>query len=183
MALSATIIVAVVIVKDDKILLIQEAKESCKGQWYLPAGKMEKGETIISAAKREMKEEAGYEIDVAGVFHIEHISYGGPSWIRFSIAANIIGGELKTVPDQESLRADWFPLSDLQNNRIQLRTNDFVPLIFNVFLKNKYLIPVNFFLDKADAFAQQNNYYLPPVESTNKNNEDTKNDEKFLDNV
>jgi 8-oxo-dGTP pyrophosphatase MutT (NUDIX family) len=25
---------------------------------------MEKGETIISAAKREMKEEAGYEIDV-----------------------------------------------------------------------------------------------------------------------
>jgi len=36
MAQKATFIVAVVVVKDNKILLVQEAKESCKGLWYLP---------------------------------------------------------------------------------------------------------------------------------------------------
>lgn len=104
-----------------------------------------------------------------------------PSWIRFSIAANITGGELKTVPDKESLRADWFSLADLQNNRIPLRTNDFVPLVFKIFLQKKYLIPVNFFMDKVDDFAEQNNYFLPPSESAEEDNE--KNDEKFLDSV
>eukprot|EP00029_Vermamoeba_vermiformis_P013812 TRINITY_DN8740_c0_g1_i1.p1 TRINITY_DN8740_c0_g1~~TRINITY_DN8740_c0_g1_i1.p1 ORF type:complete len:182 (+),score=38.19 TRINITY_DN8740_c0_g1_i1:63-608(+) len=180
MAQKATFIVAVVVVQDDKILLIQEAKESCKGLWYLPAGKMESGETIISAAKREMKEEAGYEIDVAGVFHIEHISYGGPSWIRFGVAANIVGGELKTIPDKESLRAEWFQLEDIREGKIPLRTNDFVPLVFNVFLKNKYIIPINFFLDKTEAFAQQNNYFKTDGGS---NTNGAKSDEKLLDNV
>lgn len=42
MAQKATFIVAVVVVRDNKILLIQEAKESCKGLWYLP------GKYIIS---------------------------------------------------------------------------------------------------------------------------------------
>lgn len=34
---------------DDKgrILLIQEAKSSCRGQWYLPAGRVEPGENLI----------------------------------------------------------------------------------------------------------------------------------------
>jgi 8-oxo-dGDP phosphatase len=29
-----------------EVLLMQEAKESRRGQWYLPAGKVEPGETI-----------------------------------------------------------------------------------------------------------------------------------------
>ena len=40
-------IVAAVIVRDDKVLMVQEAKPSCRGKWYLPAGRMEKGESIV----------------------------------------------------------------------------------------------------------------------------------------
>jgi len=29
------------------VLMIQEAKPSCRGQWYLPAGRMEKNESIV----------------------------------------------------------------------------------------------------------------------------------------
>lgn len=32
---------------DGKVLMIQEAKRSCRGQWYLPAGRMEKNESIV----------------------------------------------------------------------------------------------------------------------------------------
>ena len=32
---------------DGKVLMIQEAKLSCRGQWYLPAGRMEKNESIV----------------------------------------------------------------------------------------------------------------------------------------
>ena len=40
-------IVAAVVIQDGKVLLIQEAKESCRGEWYLPAGRMELNETIV----------------------------------------------------------------------------------------------------------------------------------------
>lgn len=32
---------------NDDVLLIQEAKPSCRGTWYLPAGRLEPGETLI----------------------------------------------------------------------------------------------------------------------------------------
>ncbi len=38
---SITYIVAAVLVNEDgEVLMIQEAKPSCNGQWYLPAGRM-----------------------------------------------------------------------------------------------------------------------------------------------
>ena len=44
---NVTYIVAGVVVVGDKVLLIQEAKPSCRGDWYLPAGRMEANETIV----------------------------------------------------------------------------------------------------------------------------------------
>ena len=46
---------------------MQEAKSSCAGQWYLPAGKMEPGEDIVEAAVREVKEETGLDFQVSSL--------------------------------------------------------------------------------------------------------------------
>lgn len=44
---TVTYIVLVVLVNDDdEVLMMQEAKSSCAGQWYLPAGRVEPGEDI-----------------------------------------------------------------------------------------------------------------------------------------
>lgn len=37
---------AVLFNEDGEVLMMQEAKSSCAGQWYLPAGRMEPGEDI-----------------------------------------------------------------------------------------------------------------------------------------
>ena len=39
-------VVGMVLMHEGKVLLIQEAKASCRGSWYLPAGRVEPNETL-----------------------------------------------------------------------------------------------------------------------------------------
>jgi hypothetical protein len=48
------IVAAVLINESGDVLMMQEAKRSCAGQWYLPAGHIEAGETIQQAVEREV---------------------------------------------------------------------------------------------------------------------------------
>ena len=40
-------IVAGVVIEDGKVLMVQEAKPSCRGQWCLPAGTVDKKESLV----------------------------------------------------------------------------------------------------------------------------------------
>ncbi|XP_069955727.1 8-oxo-dGDP phosphatase NUDT18 isoform X4 [Cherax quadricarinatus] len=118
-------IVAAVLVNDEgHVLMMQEAKSSCAGKWYLPAGRMEAGETIVEAAKREVLEETGLETDITTLIMVESAS---GSWFRFVVTGNVLGGTLKTpaCADKESLQAKW--VEDL--GELSLRGNDIYPLI------------------------------------------------------
>ena len=57
--------------RDDRFLMVYNPKR--KG-WEMPGGHVEAGESIISAAKREFAEEAGYDIDVIGVKELDGCS-------------------------------------------------------------------------------------------------------------
>ena len=41
------VVMAVIINEKNEILMMQEAKSSCAGQWYLPAGRVEPNESIM----------------------------------------------------------------------------------------------------------------------------------------
>ena len=61
MGFNVCYIVCGVVIVDGKVLMIQEAKPSCRGQWYLPAGRMEKNESIVvcvCARKEAARKEA-----------------------------------------------------------------------------------------------------------------------------
>lgn len=72
----------------DEVLLVQEAKKECRGSWYLPAGRMEPGETIVEALQREVKEEAGLQCEPLTLLSVEE---RGPSWIRFAFLTRPTG--------------------------------------------------------------------------------------------
>lgn len=122
---TVTYIVACVIINENnEVLMIQEAKKSCAGKWYLPAGRMEMGETIIEAATREVLEETGLNITISTLLGLE---CAGGSWYRFLLTGRVLGGELKTPQhaDQESLQAKW--ISNL--SELSLRASDILPLV------------------------------------------------------
>lgn len=122
---NVTYVVACVILNEsNEVLMMQEAKESCAGKWYLPAGRMEKGETIVQATIREVLEETGLECEPKTLLVVETAA---GTWYRFVLTGEVVGGELKTPAkaDKESLQAKW--ISKLQE--ISLRGNDILHLI------------------------------------------------------
>ena len=56
------IIVGGIIEKDNKILMVKEAKQKCYGKWNVPAGHLEDGETIFEGTFREIFEETGCKV-------------------------------------------------------------------------------------------------------------------------
>ena len=59
--------IGIVLLKPGAVLLVRRAKPPSLGQWALPGGAQELGETAEDAARRELREEAGLE---AGPLHL-----------------------------------------------------------------------------------------------------------------
>jgi 8-oxo-dGTP pyrophosphatase MutT (NUDIX family) len=95
-----------------RFLVVHEQKH---GQlWYLPAGRVEPGETFADAARRETLEEAGIPIDLEGILRIEHMPR--PDGARFRViflARPATDAPPKTQPDEHSLQARWVTVEDL----------------------------------------------------------------------
>ena len=111
----------VVVQRGDQFLLVHERKH---GQlWYLPAGRVEPGETFAAAACRETLEETGVPVRLLGILRVEHTP--GPTSARLRVI--FLGRPLddahpKTVPDNESLGAAWVTLAQLKD--YQLRSEE-----------------------------------------------------------
>jgi ADP-ribose pyrophosphatase YjhB (NUDIX family) len=102
---------------DDEILMI---RRSDNGNWALPGGAIDLGESLAQAAVRETKEESGIDckvIDVVGIYtdpkHIILYTSNGEARQEFSIVvrARATGGEL--TPSSESTEVRWIPRSEL----------------------------------------------------------------------
>jgi ADP-ribose pyrophosphatase len=64
-----------VVVRDARALLIRRGGEPLKGQWSIPGGTLELGETIAEGVRRELREETGLEVQVLELIEVfERIS-------------------------------------------------------------------------------------------------------------
>jgi 8-oxo-dGTP diphosphatase len=62
--------VGVVVLRHDHVLMIRRGQEPRIGQWSIPGGKQELGETWRETAAREVREETGVEIEVIGIVDV-----------------------------------------------------------------------------------------------------------------
>ena len=62
--------VGAVIVDDGRVVLVKRAHEPLKGEWSLPGGSVEVGETLADAVAREVLEETGLRVQVGSLIEV-----------------------------------------------------------------------------------------------------------------
>jgi ADP-ribose pyrophosphatase YjhB (NUDIX family) len=103
--------VAVVIFKNDAVLLGRRARGPHAGLWCFPCGYVEWDEDIRDAARRELNEETGLEVEIGEVcavhsnFHDRERQTIGV-WFH----GRITGGSMKAGDDLDQL--DFYPLNE-----------------------------------------------------------------------
>lgn len=105
-----------VIWKGDCVLLIRRGREPRQGQWSLPGGAQELGETLTQALVREVREETGIEFEIGPLIDvIDSIEREGDG-VRYHWTLVDFGGRWKSgepAPGGDVLEARWFTLAEI----------------------------------------------------------------------
>jgi 8-oxo-dGTP diphosphatase len=109
------VVTDVICTKDGKILLVKRAAHLLEGgKWAFPAGYVDRDETVMQAAARELHEETGWECTGMALFMVHdgpQPNDAGRQNISFIFSATAT--QKTGDSDDESTDVQWFPLGNL----------------------------------------------------------------------
>lgn len=130
--------VGAVIVRAGKVVLVKRGRAPLLGEWSIPGGLLELGETLRQGAEREAREETGLVVratELLGVF--ERLVPDADKRTRYhyvliDFLCEAISGELKASGDADDAR--WFSLEEIKGLRLP---EDTAGVIHAALLKNQ----------------------------------------------
>jgi mutator protein MutT len=100
--------VGAVVVNDGKVLIVKRAHAPRQGEWSLPGGRVELGETLVAATRRELKEETGLEVEVGPLVEVFDRVHHADGRVRYHFVivdylCRCIGGSLCAGDDADDV--------------------------------------------------------------------------------
>jgi 8-oxo-dGTP diphosphatase len=111
--------VGAIIIDGDRVALVNRGHPPLAGQWSIPGGLLEVGETLRACAEREVREETGLTVaigDLLGVFDRVVPDAEGCihyHYVLIDFLCRRLRGELHAADDAEDAR--WFHREELPN--------------------------------------------------------------------
>lgn len=108
--------VGAVVVEEGRVLLVRRGTEPLKGQWSLPGGLLELGESLTGGVVREVREETGLIVEpVELVELLDRIHREGEKvryhYVIADYLCSVTGGSLQAASDADAVRwterAEW----------------------------------------------------------------------------
>ena len=109
--------VGAVIVRDERVLVVRRLNPPLQGQWSIPGGLVETGETIKQALIREIREETGLAVEPIELIEVfERILRDTESRVQYHFVVidylcRILSGEASPRTDVSEIQ--WTRLEDL----------------------------------------------------------------------
>ena len=116
--------VGAVIVHKGRALIVRRSTEPLKGEWSIPGGVLELGETLRQGAMREAREETGLEVEAGDVLEVVDRIVTDPDgrtryhFVLVDFLCRKVSGEPRAGDDAAEIRwitldeLDGFPIAD-----------------------------------------------------------------------
>jgi 8-oxo-dGTP diphosphatase len=120
------------VVDKGRVLLVKRGHAPLRGQWSIPGGMLELGESLRQAAQREAWEETGLEVeatDLLGVFErivLDRKKRTRYHYVLVDFLCRRTGGVLGAAADADEAR--WFRPQQLANLDLPADTRDVIRL-------------------------------------------------------
>jgi len=117
--------VGALIIYNNRVLLVQRRNPPMVGQWAIPGGRVEWGESMAAAAAREVLEETAIHITVGEIIYVFESLTGDDGnglpthhYVLIDFAATPIDPTAEPVPADDALDARWVSLDALSSLRV-----------------------------------------------------------------
>ena len=146
--------VAACVFKDDKILMVQRGTPPSKGEWSVPGGAIELGESFKDTAKRELDEECAVEIEAGDIFSVENLLIRDENgniqfhYIVTYLTAKYISGDIRPGPEELDVR--WATKEELMSLDMNSITRGYMLKAF------EKVDSISLELDIDDTISKQN---------------------------
>ena len=110
--------VGVALVEDGKILLVKRGRDPGRGLWAVPGGKVRHGEPMRDAARREVREETGLDVEVGEAVWVGEYIEDDHHMVLIDFAGRLLGGDLAAADDADEVR--WVTLGEASDYPLTL---------------------------------------------------------------
>jgi 8-oxo-dGTP diphosphatase len=125
-----------VVIANGRTLLIRRGSAPLEGQWSIPGGMLELGESIIEGVRRELAEETGIEVRVLELIEVfERVipGEGGRTRYHFVILdylCEVVSGEAKAASDVTDVA--WASEEELEKYELTAIATRVIKRAFNM---------------------------------------------------
>jgi 8-oxo-dGTP diphosphatase len=118
--------VGAVALHDGALLLVRRGRGPAAGEWSVPGGRVETGETLAAAVVREMLEETGLAAVVDGFLGwVERIG-ADHHFVILDFAVTVLDPTETPVAGDDAAEVAWVPLTELADTRLVDGLYDFL---------------------------------------------------------
>lgn len=105
---------AIVFDRDERVLLVRRGRPPARGQWHPPGGRLEPGESLTEACRREVREETGLDVTIGPIMAVVERRTEGFHYIIVDFLAALQDPERTDChPDDDVVAAVWSPYERL----------------------------------------------------------------------
>ncbi|MDO9104605.1 MAG: NUDIX domain-containing protein [Methylovulum sp.] len=127
-------VAGIVFNNQQQVLLIRRNQRPAAGLWSVPGGKLEAGETLVDACRREIQEETGLNVDVKTITAVVERRLEGFHYVIMDFLA-LPSGEEDNAPVAQSDAADarWVGLENLPDYPLVTGLPEIIMRTFNAY--------------------------------------------------